>query len=92
MHAKENEPKTMSAFLSTIILLFGGLLFAIALVYWDKGGYANNWKALWWRIGAFVMFGVGTGFTFYNNVIEPSKRLRCQTVLLQHFVSTNEHG
>ena len=64
----------MSAFLSTVILLIGGFLFAVALVYWDKGGYANNVRALWWGVGSLVVVTCGVAFTFYNNVVEPSKR------------------
>jgi hypothetical protein len=63
----------MSAFLSTVILFFGALLFAIAIVYWDRGGYANNLKALWWGIASLVVVTCGVAFTFYHNVVLPSK-------------------
>src|SRR5438874_2539737 len=74
MQSKQKRHKPMSVFLSTIVLVVGGLLFAVALVYWDKGGYANNWKAMWWGIGAFEVLGIGMAFTFYSTVIVPSRQ------------------
>jgi hypothetical protein len=65
--------KRMSNFLSTIFFVIGALVFAVACVYWDKGGYRNNWFALGWGVLGYLLLGGGAACAFYKDVIEPSK-------------------
>src|SRR5256885_13886816 len=67
--SEHNPNRRMSAFLSIMLLVAGGILFSIAVANWQKG---SVWAALWWGIGGFLLFGVGAVLTYYYYVIKPT--------------------
>src|SRR6476469_7319784 len=63
----------MTVFLSIVTLTAFGVPAGIAIANWQKG---NHWTAFGWGILAYILFGIGAGFTYYYAVIKAAKTVR----------------
>src|SRR5689334_4307417 len=73
---KNDTPRkgnVMNIFISSVLFVIFNIPLAIAIAYWQKGGYGNLRLALWWGIGWWGVLGTGLSIAFHYYVITPTK-------------------